>query len=69
MYGGSIEQDFPHIAFEQEQLRHKFEMQRLFEADRPQPQRTRRSLAAIFGRLAPRFDMRTRVRRSPVTPS
>ena len=50
MYGGSIEQDFPHIAFEQEQLRHKFEMQRLFEANQPQPQRTRRSLATIFAR-------------------
>ena len=69
MYGGSIEQDFPHIAFEQEQLRHKFEMQRLFEANQPQPQRTRRSLATIFARLIPRFDVRTPGRRSPVTPS
>jgi hypothetical protein len=69
MYGGSIEQDFPHIAFEQEQLRHKFEMQRLFEANQPQRPRRRRSLAAIFGRLTPRFDVRTPSERSPVTPS
>jgi hypothetical protein len=69
MYGGSIEQDFPHIAFEQEQLRRTFEMQRLFEANRPQVQRPRRSLADIFGRLTPRFSLRTPGRRSPVTPS
>jgi hypothetical protein len=69
MYGGSIEQDFPHIAFEQEQLRHTFEMQRLFEASKPQPQRSRRSLATIFARLAPRFDVRIAGKRSPITPS
>jgi hypothetical protein len=67
MYGGSIEQDFPHIAFEQEQLRHKFEMQRLFEANQPRQLRPRRSLAAIFGRLTPRFVVRTPGRRSPTT--
>ena len=69
MYGGSIEQDFPHIAFEQEQLRRTFEMQRLFEANQPQVQRPRRSLADIFGRLTPRFSLRTPGRRSPGTPS
>lgn len=69
MYGASIERDFPHIAFEREQLRHKLEMQRLLEADQPQPQRPRRSLAAIFARLAPRFEVRIAGRRSPVIPS
>ena len=69
MYGGSIEQDFPHIAFEQEQLRHKFEMRRLFEANQPRRPRPRRSLAAFFGRLTPRFDVRPPGRRSSVTPS
>lgn len=69
MYGASIELDFPHIAFEREQLRQKFEMQRLFEANQPQPQRPRRSLAAIFARLTPRFEVRIAGRRSPVIPS
>ena len=69
MYGASIELDFPHIAFEQEQLRRTFEMQRLFEANQPQVQRPRRSLADIFGRLTPRFSLRTPGRRSPGTPS
>jgi hypothetical protein len=69
MYGASIELDFPHIAFEQEQLRRKFEMHRLFEANQPQVQRPRRSLATIFGRLAPRIEVRSPGRRSPVIPS
>jgi hypothetical protein len=69
MYGASIEQDFPHIAFEREQLKRKLEMRQLLEADQPRRQRPRRSLAAIFGRLTPRFDVRTRGRQSPVTPS
>lgn len=69
MYGASIEQDFPHIAFEREQLRRKLEMRQLLEADQPQRRRSRRSLAAIFGRLTPRFDVRIAGRRSPATPS
>ena len=69
MYGASIERDFPHIAYEQEQLRRKLEMRRMFEADQPQQQRPRRSLAAIFGRITPRIDVRTPGRQSSVIPS
>jgi hypothetical protein len=69
MYGGSIEQDFPHIAFEQEKLRRTFELQRLFEANQPQPEHPRRSLADLFGQFASRFTLRSSDRRSPVTPS
>jgi hypothetical protein len=69
MFGPSIEQAFPHIAFEQEQLKRKLEMQRLLEADQPQPQRSRRSLATIFARLTHRFDVRIAGRRSSVIPS
>lgn len=69
MYGASIEQDFPHIAFEQEQLRRQFELHRLFEANQPQPQRARRSLADILGQLASRIDVRIPGKRSPVAQS
>src|SRR5690349_3654810 len=67
MYGASIELDFPHIAFEQEQLRREFEMRRLFDANQPQAQRPRRSVADIFGRLTPRFTLRSLDRPSPVS--
>jgi hypothetical protein len=69
MFGPSIEQAFPHIAFEQEQLKRKLEMQRLLEADQPQLPRSRRSVANLFGRFTPRFDVRIEGRRSPFTPS
>ena len=69
MFGGSIEQDFPHIAFEQEQLRRTFELQRMFDASQPPVQRSQRSFGDIFGRLTPRFSLRTPGRRSPFTPS
>jgi hypothetical protein len=69
MYGASIEKDFQHITFENEQLKRKLEMRQLLEANQPQRQRPRRSLAAIFGRLTPRIEVRAPGRRSPVAPS
>lgn len=69
MYGASIEQDFPHIAFEQEQLKRKLEVQRLIDANQPRPQHPRRSLAAIFGRITPQLDTRAMGKQSPVVPS
>jgi hypothetical protein len=69
MFGPSIEQAFPHIAFEQEQRMRKLEMQRLLEADQPQRQPSRRSLTTIFARLTPRFAVRTPDGPSPFTPS
>lgn len=59
MYGASIEQDFPHIAYERAQLKRTLEIRRLLAADQPRIQRPQRSLATIFGRLTPRFDART----------
>ncbi len=68
MYGASIEKDFQHIAFENEQLKRKMATRSLLEAERQQ-QRPRRSVVDIFGRLAARLDLRTPVGRSPVTPT
>ena len=68
MYGAAIETAFQHIEFEREQLRRKLEMRRLLEVEQ-QPQRSRRSLAAVFSRITPRFDVRIADRRSTVTPS
>jgi hypothetical protein len=69
MYGASIETDFQHIEFESEQMKRRLEMQRLFETGEQRPQqRPRRSLVHIFGRLAPRLDLRASVGRSPVVP-
>jgi thiosulfate dehydrogenase [quinone] large subunit len=67
MFGPSVERDFPHIAYEQDQLRRKFELQRLFDANQPQVQRPRRSIADIFGRLTPRCTLRSSDRRAPVS--
>jgi hypothetical protein len=69
MYGASIEQDFPHIAYEQEQLRRKFELQRLFDANQPPVQRPRRSFGAIVGQFASRLSLRSSGRRSSATQS
>lgn len=69
MFGPSVERDFPHIAYEQDQLRRKFELQRQFDANQPPVQRPRRSLADIFGRLIPRLSLRSSGRRSPVSQS
>ena len=69
MYGPYIEQQFSHIEFENEQLKRKLETRRLHEAAPQQKQeRTRRSLVSIFGRFAPRLDVRTTASRSPEVP-
>jgi hypothetical protein len=68
MYGASIEKDVQHIAFEQQQLKRRLEMQRLLD-DEQIDQRSRRSLVDIFGRFTPRLALRTPAGRSPVTPS
>ena len=69
MYGASIETDFQHIEFENEQLKRRLEMWRLLETGEQRPQqRPRRSLVNTFGRLVSRLDRRASVGRSPVVP-
>ncbi len=69
MYGASIETDFQHIEFENEQLKRRLEVRRLFEAGEQQPQqRSRHSLVRILGGFVSPFDLRAPASRSPVVP-
>jgi hypothetical protein len=68
MYGPSIEKDFQHVRFENEQLKRTKATRRLLD-DGQQVHRQRRSLVDIFERFAPRLTLRTPAGRSPVTPS
>lgn len=69
MYGPFIESQFQHIEFENEQLKRRLETLRLLETEHESQARPRRSLARIFGWLAPRPELRIPFGRSPLTPS
>ena len=60
MYGASIETDFQHIAFENEQLKRKLETRRLIDAECRTQVSRRRSLAEIFGRIVSELYPRVR---------
>jgi hypothetical protein len=69
MFGPFIETQFQHIEFENELLNRRLETLRLFETEHESQARPRRSLARIFGRLAPRPELRAPFGRSPLAPS
>lgn len=69
MYGAAIETEFQHIEFENEQMKRRLELRRLFEpGEQPSRERPARFLVHFFGQFVPRLDLRASAGRSTVVP-
>ena len=69
MYGASVEKDFQHIKFENEQLQRRLETLRMLETEHEGQVTSRRSFGHIFGWLATRPVLRVPFGRSPLASS